>query len=389
METSADATSRVAELEPAAFEDELRRGDDVVVVDTRTRADFASWHVSPGRSKVINVPEAELVAHPEAALAGIPHDARLRIICNAGNASRRAAAALMQRPNEVRSVRGGLIGWSRVLQHDELPLAGPIGVVQFRREARGCLSYLLYAGDEALVVDPARGVQPYLDEAARRGARITRVLDTHVHADHLSGAHELARRTGATLHLSRAALARGVRFAAQVEPVDDGDRLAIGDETVQVVALPGHTSDMNGIQIGQEALIGGDSLFADSVARPDLESGDEGASGAARLLHRTLRDRVASLPGSMLLLPCHYSGGRLEGPLAPTLEAVRDRVPELALDEDAFVARVLEAMPPRPANYLAIIAVNLGDGLDDDSAARLEIGANNCAANAAWTERGI
>jgi glyoxylase-like metal-dependent hydrolase (beta-lactamase superfamily II)/rhodanese-related sulfurtransferase len=388
METSVDPTSRVAELEPAAFEEELRRSDDVVVVDTRSSADFATWHVSPGRSKVINVPEAELVANPEDALTDVPSDARLRIICNAGNASRRAAAALEHRPNEVRSVRGGLIGWSRVLQHGAIPLASPIAVVQFRREARGCLSYVLLAGGEALVIDPAPDVQPYVDEAARRGARITRVLDTHVHADHLSGARELVRLTGATLHLSRAALARGVRYAAQVEPVDDGDRLSIGDETVQVVALPGHTSDMIGIQIAQDALIGGDSLFADSVARPDLESGDEGASDAARLLHRTLRGRIAALPDSMLLLPCHYAGGRLEGPLAPTLEAVRARVPELALDEDAFAEQVLEAMPPRPSNYLAIIAVNLGDELDD-SAARLEIGANNCAANAAWADGGI
>jgi hypothetical protein len=145
---------------------------------------------------------------------------------------------------------------------------------------------------------------------------------------------------------------------------------------------------MIGIQIAQHALIGGDSLFADSVARPDLESGDDGAPDAARLLHHTLHDRVSTLPESMLLLPCHYAGGRLDGPVAPTLEGVRDRVPELALDEDAFVEQVLDAMPPRPANYLAIIAVNLGAEPSDDAAARLEIGANNCAANADWAHGG-
>ena len=117
-----------------------------------------------------------------------------------------------------------MIGWSRVLQRDEIPLGGPITVVQFRREARGCLSYLLLAEGEPLVVDPAPGIQPYLDEATRRGARIT-LLDTHVHADHLSGARELARRARATLHLSRVAFARGVRYTSQVEPVDDGDPL--------------------------------------------------------------------------------------------------------------------------------------------------------------------
>ena len=168
----------------------------------------------------------------------------------------------------------------------------------------------------------------------------------------------------------------------------DGDDLAIGNETVQIVALPGHTSDMIGIRIGKDALIGGDSLFADSVARPDLESGDHGAPDAARLLHRTLRDRVATLPDSMLLLPCHYAGGRLDGHSPRRSTVVRDRVPELALDEEAFVARVLDAMPPRPANYLAIIAVNLGDEPNDDAAARLEIGANNCAANADWAHGG-
>jgi glyoxylase-like metal-dependent hydrolase (beta-lactamase superfamily II)/rhodanese-related sulfurtransferase len=379
---------RAAELDAGVFEEELRRGENVVVIDTRARADFAAWHVNPGRSVMINVPEADLVADPEGSLAGVPVDARLRVICNAGNASSRAASALEHWPTEVRSVRGGLIAWSRVLQHCEIPLSGAITVVQFRREARGCLSYLVLADREALVIDPAPDVQPYLDEALRRGARITRVLDTHVHADHLSGARELARRTGATLHLSHAAIARGVRYASVVESVSDGDRLSLADESVQVVALPGHTSDMVGIQVGTVALIGGDSLFADSVARPDLETGDDGAADAARVLHHTLCDRVAPLPDSMLLLPCHYAGGRLDAPLAPTLGAVRARVRELSLDEDAFVAQVLEAMPPRPANYLSIIRVNLGDRLDEDTAARLEIGANNCAANAEWAHGG-
>ena len=376
------------DMDPAAFEAELRGGADVLVIDTRDREAFAAWHVDPADAPIVNLPEAELVADPERALAGIPDDANVRVICNAGNASRRVAAALEGHASEVRSVEGGLIGWSRVLQHDDVPLGGTIRVVQFRREARGCLSYLLVSNDEALVVDSAPDVQPYIDEAARRGARITRVLDTHVHADHLSGARELARRTGAALHLSQAAIARGVLYANEVSAVADGDQLHFGNGAVTVVALPGHTTDMIGVRIGDDALIGGDSLFADSVARPDLEAGDEGADTAARQLHRTLHERVAPLPDSLRLLPCHYAGGRLDSPLAPTLADVRNAVPELSLDEDAFVARVLGGMPPRPANYLAIIAVNLGDELDGDAAARLEIGANNCAAKLEWADGG-
>jgi glyoxylase-like metal-dependent hydrolase (beta-lactamase superfamily II) len=297
-------------------------------------------------------------------------------------------AALQARGRASTSVEGGLIGWSRVLQAGEVALAGPFTVVQFRREARGCLSYLVVAGNEALVVDPAPDVESYLAEAARRGARIVRVLDTHVHADHLSGARELAARSGATLHLSKGALARGVRYADDVVPVADGDRLSLGRQELRIVGLPGHTSDMTGVALGETALIGGDSLFADSVARPDLESGDEGAADAARELHRTLHERVGPLPDEMLLLPCHYPGGRLDGPLAPTLGEVRRTVPELTLDAEAFVERVLAAMPPRPANYLDVIAVNLGIERLDDGAARLEVGANNCAARAEWA-RGV
>jgi glyoxylase-like metal-dependent hydrolase (beta-lactamase superfamily II)/rhodanese-related sulfurtransferase len=373
----------VDEIPASEFERELRDGADVVVIDTRARDVFAEWHVETGGARLLNVPEGELVADPDGTMAGIPANARLRVICNAGNASRRVAAALEGHARETRSVRDGLVGWSRVLQRDEVPVAAPFTVIQFRREARGCLSYLVASGGEALVVDPAPDVEAYLEEAAARGVRIVRVFDTHVHADHLSGARELARRTNAVLHMSAAALARGVRYADEVVPVRDGDDLTLGDASVRVVGLPGHTSDMTGLMIGDGALIGGDSLFADGVARPDLENGDEGAPSAARRLHRTLRQRVAPLAEATLLLPCHYPGGRRDGALAPTLHEVREAVPELALDEDAFVEQVLSAMPPRPENYLAIIGVNLGE-LPGDEAARLEIGANNCAANPDW-----
>jgi len=256
--------------------------------------------------------------------------------------------------------------------------------VQFRREARGCLSYLVVAGREALVVDPGPDVQPYLNEAEARGAGIVRVFDTHIHADHLSGARELAERTGATLSLSPASLARGVSYADRVDTLADGDVFDLGGETVRAVALPGHTSDMTGLLLGHVALIGGDSLFADSVARPDLEAGDEGADEGARQLHHTLHAKIDPLPGSTLLLPCHYAGGRLDGPLAVPLADVRRDVPELGLGEEAFVERILGQMPPKPANFVAIIGVNLGDEIAADDAARLEIGANNCAAKAEW-----
>jgi glyoxylase-like metal-dependent hydrolase (beta-lactamase superfamily II)/rhodanese-related sulfurtransferase len=369
-----------AEIDAAAFEGELRNGRPLTVLDVRDRDAFGAWHVAAPAATVLNVPEDDVAADVAGTLAALPGDRPVRVICNVGNMSLRVAALLDRHATDVRSVRGGMVSWSRVLQAAPVPMPAPWTVVQLRREARGCLSYLVASGGDAIVVDPAPQVEPYLAEAAARGVAIRHVLDTHVHADHLSGARELATRAGAALHLSQAALARGVRYADDVAPVTDGTAIALGDVTATVVALPGHTSDMTGVLLGQAALIGGDSVFLDAIARPDLEAGEAGSADAARTLHRTLRERVGPLPDTTLLLPCHYPGGRRDGAVTAPLGTVRDAVPELALDEDAFVAQVLANMPPRPSNYLAIIGVNLGDGLDADAASRLEVGANNCAA---------
>ncbi len=242
--------SQSLELEPFVFERELHEERPLTVLDTRDPAAFASWHVTPRFGVTVNLGEAELAGDPGQVRALTGDGSALRVVCQAGIASLRVAELLAGRGIEALSVRGGMIAWSRLLRRGAIPLAAPFSVVQFRREARGCLSYLVSAGDEAIVVDPAPSVDAYLEEAQRRGVRIVRVLDTHVHADHVSGGRELAERTGATLNLSAAALERGIRYADRVEPVTDGDTLALADATVTVVALPGHTSDMVGLQLG-------------------------------------------------------------------------------------------------------------------------------------------
>ena len=372
-----------SEIPATELERELSSGAEIAVIDVRERDAYESWHLDPGSSaRISNVPEGQLEADPAAALEAVPADVPVRVICNAGVTSRRMAGELAALRPGVVSVSGGMIGWSRVLASDPVPLPGPARVVQFRREARGCLSYLVAGERRALVVDPAPDVAPYLEAADRLGVSVAAVLDTHVHADHLSGARELAERTGATLYVSAAALARGIRDPQRFTPVADGERLDVGSD-VRVLALPGHTTDMIGLMVDGRALIGGDSVFADSVARPDLEAGDAGAEDAARQLFQTLRTRVLTLPPETVLLPCHYPGGRVGGPIAPTLAEVRRAIPELDGGEDEFVRFLLSSMPPRPANYEQIIAANLGESSDAEAAARLEVGANNCAVSRA------
>ncbi len=368
----------IAEITASALEAEIRGGEPIVVLDIRDRDDFAGWRLPTEAAMLVNIPAADLARDPRAAVATLPA-MPIRVICTRGRTSLAATRTLRDAGIDAATVTGGMIAWSRLLVADEVDIGAPTRVVQLRREARGCLSYLVASDGEALVVDPAPNVEPYLAEAARLGVQITRILDTHVHADHLSGMRDLAAATGATMHLPEAALARGVRYPGAT-PVRDGDRLQVGVADLKVVALPGHTSDMTGVVVDGRAIIAGDSLLADSVARPDLESGDEGMYESAKVLQRTVHDRVLVLGDDAILLPCHYGGGRRVGPIAPTLGEVRAATPLLAIeDPDTFAATTIAAMPPRPARYLDIIAANL-DGADTTEAAGLEVGANNCAA---------
>jgi glyoxylase-like metal-dependent hydrolase (beta-lactamase superfamily II) len=271
----------------------------------------------------------------------------------------------------------GIRGWLWTLQHRPVDLGVPgLDVRQVQRPGRGCLSYLVATSGQALVVDPAPDAQFYADLAAELGARVTAIVDTHLHADHLSGARALAVATGALLLLPAAALERGVAYP--VTPLHDAAAVALGDVEIRAVALPGHTTDMTGLLIAGRALVGGDSLFADGIARPDLQKGDpDGARAMGRLLHATIHERVLALGDDVVLLPGHTHPGVHAAAIAPTLGDVRRAVPELALiDPDAFAAALLADMPPRPANYEAVIAVNAGTRSFDPD---LEAGGNSCS----------
>lgn len=372
------------EISPEELEEEVRAGDPLTVVDIRAPEDFARWHMDAAGAGLVNVQADALTQNTEAAVAQIPTEGSVRVICAAGKTSLGSTELLRERGFDALSVRGGMIGWASLLRSDAVSIGTTTGAIQFRREARGCLSYLLVSDAEALVVDPAPGIEPYLERAEAERARITRVLDTHVHADHPSGGRALAEAASAVLHLPAGSIMRGLRYGDRLEVIEDGDRIPLGVADVRAIALPGHTTDMTGLLIDGRALAGGDSLFADSIARPDLEAGEAGAADAARTLWETLRERIGPLGDEIILLPCHYPGGRLDGPIAPTLGTVRRRLELLKAPQEEFVRQLLSDMPPRPANYLEIIAFNMGEEHPD--VLSLESGGNSCTADSSWAK---
>ncbi len=180
--------------------------------------------------------------------------------------------------------------------------------VIFTQHYLACLSHASYlVGDErtgrAVVVDPRRDVGVYLEEAAAKGLTIERVIETHVHADFLSGHLELAAETGATISYGQGA---DVEFS--IEPLHDGQRLVLGDVSLKILATPGHTPESISIVVYEHAndatpygVMTGDTLFVGDVGRPDLlaSSGvDLSADALARQLYRSLREKLLKLPDS-------------------------------------------------------------------------------------------
>src|SRR5260221_4551974 len=179
----------------------LEEGRPVTVLDVRPTVERAEWAI-PG-SIHIDAYDA-LRAHNPAALADVdvPSDGSVVTVCAAGKTSQIAAEQLQARGLQALSLDGGMKAWSLAWNTAEVPVpANDVRVIQVRRTGKGCLSYLVGAKDEAMVIDASLDPQVYLDLASQYGWQITSVFDTHIHADHLSRSRQLAERSGAMLFL--------------------------------------------------------------------------------------------------------------------------------------------------------------------------------------------
>jgi glyoxylase-like metal-dependent hydrolase (beta-lactamase superfamily II) len=347
----------------------------VTVLDIRKVEDRAEWSI-PGSMHVDAY--AALNADDTTPLDGLdlPIDRPIVTVCGAGKTSLLAMRRLRERGYDARSLTDGMQGWSLAWNTAEVPVfASAATVLQVRRTGKGCLSYLLGSEGEAVVIDASLDPGVYLDLAAQRGWRITQVIDTHVHADHVSRARVLARHTGATLRLPMQD-----RVTYPFVPLRDGDTVTIGRATLAAIATPGHTMESMSFLLDEAALFTGDTLFLGAVGRPDLEASADESRLRARHLHRSLR-RLAALPGPTVVLPGHTSRPvAFDGlAIAAPLGDVRDGLPLLTLAEDDFVAFLLSRIPPTPPNHAAIVDLNEAGTVPDGALTALEAGANRCA----------
>jgi hydroxyacylglutathione hydrolase len=238
---------------------------------------------------------------------------------------------------------------------------------QITHDDLGCASYLI--GDDAAgvaaVVDPRLDIDVYLRHARYLGVRIEHILETHNHADHVSGHGRLVAATGASVHIHRLAAPE-----YEHEPFDDGWELTLGSLVVRALHTPGHRPEHTAFALIDTArsdqpwaVLTGDTLFVGDIARPDLAvDKEEGARGIFRSLH----EQLLRLPDTTEVWPGHLGGSLCGGPgmdlkVSSTIGFERATQELLRVgDEDEFVARATAALPPQPPNFQNIVALNRG-----------------------------
>ena len=388
--------SESAEITPRELFDRLvTRGEAPAILDVRNEEEFASWKIEGTRPlSYLNVPYFAFIDEPDRSAERVARAGDAWIaVCAKGDSSAFVAEVLRDKGVSAVSLVGGMEAWGNLHVPVRVGDAdGRFELWQINRYGKGCLSYVILAGGEAVVVDASRHLDVYEGFVGERGAKIVWVLDTHVHADHLSGGAALARRARAPFFV---AAGEGFDLRLPIRPLADGDELTLGASggvaTVRVISTPGHTPGSICYLVDGRFLLAGDTIFVSGIGRPDL-GGRVEAWG--RALFRTLhRGPLSRLPGEVVILPAHFAApeeldGR--GVVGTQLAAIRAGSPELRLPtEAAFVEAMRKAVKPPPDVYEKIMAANLSPGaVPDEKASEWELGKNQCAASVVSGPRG-
>lgn len=321
---------------------------DIFLLDVREPMEF-SEHKIPG---AVNIPLGEIFM-PEIQNK-IPKDKKIVTICSHGNRSMVAAFALAQKGIESSSLTGGMAQWNQVLYDTIVKKDDNVTIIQVEKVGKGCLSHIIGSDGEAVVIDPTHPASKYVEFANKHDLKITKVLDTHQHADHVSATRELASQTGATLYYS----ARE-EYKIQAEKLDDGNELKIGSKKINVIHTPGHTAGSMTYIFDNKYVFSGDILFVEGIGRPDLR---DQAEQFAQELYDTLHNKLLALPTDSKIFPTHHGEGvkPTENGIYYTTVEMAKKLQLLDLSKDEFVKKVVSITTPRPMNYAMIIKVNKG-----------------------------
>jgi glyoxylase-like metal-dependent hydrolase (beta-lactamase superfamily II) len=374
------------QIPPAELAERLDRGEPVQVLDVRAVDKVAAGHVTFGPALDFRaMPNSKLLALPSLDPLGLDPARPVAVICGHGNSSKQATAFLRERGYEAFSVAGGMAGWETVYVARRLaPTPSLEHVVQLDRVGKGALSYVLVSEGDAVLVDPGRQLTRYDALLAELGATLAAVVDTHMHADYLSGARAASERWHVPyfLHPDDAVSPYdGAPGRLAYQALADGDAIVFGRATLRAAHVPGHTLGSLALLSDDGLVLTGDFLFVQSVGRPDL--GGQAVEWAKHLWDSLERAR-GTWPGDLMVLPAHYATElerRADRAIAARFDVISATNTAAAIqDERRFLQWIADHQATPPAAYQTIKLANLGlVDVSDAEAEVLESGPNQCA----------
>jgi glyoxylase-like metal-dependent hydrolase (beta-lactamase superfamily II)/rhodanese-related sulfurtransferase len=373
------------EVSPRELAQAIEAGEAVQVLDVRAPFRVSARIDLVPDERFHNIPGSQVMQRTDLRSTGLDPRIPVAVVCGWGNDSRVVTQHLKKLGWLAASVRGGMAAWGDLVLPRELPAPPPLDrLVQLDRVAKGALGYLLVSDGEAVIVDPPRDAAEYLREAAAANSRVVAVCDTHVHADYVSGAPELARALGVPyrLHPKDAVYPYdGTPGRIEFEPLGDGATIGFGRCTLRARHTPGHTEGSLTFLVDDAAAFTGDFLFVASIGRPDLAGK---VTEWTAELWRSVEAAKREWPDHLLVYPAHYASEaerRADRTVGEPFGRLRERNGALSFsDRAAFASWVQGKTASFPEVYRKIKAVNVALlSVDAEEARELDVGRNECA----------
>lgn len=377
---------RVSEITPEELIESIETGEGIQVLDIRAPHRLADGHIDLlPEDRFFNMAGSQVIALQDLGEIGIDKGRPVAVVCGHGNSSKSITRLLGERGYEARSLRGGMAAWMMSAYPRTLPAPAELDhLVQYDRVGKGSLAYLLVSDGEALIVDPARNWRPYVDRAADLGAKVVGVADTHVHADYISGASDLASTLSVAYYLHPADnrhVYEGTPGKLKISQLEDGTTITVGRAAIRAFHTPGHTEGSTTYLLGDAAAFTGDSLFVKSLGRPDLAGKvDEWTA----LLWKSVQAAKETLAPDTMIYPAHYSSDaerQEDRTVGEGFEAVcQSNEPLKMKTAEEFTEWVKSRVSSFPEAYRKMKVINVGLlAVSPEEADELEVGKNECA----------
>ena len=354
--------------------DKEQQQQKLLLLDVREPNEFKQWSIDGST----NIPLSKLLK--QESLSAIPKNKKIVTICPRGNRSTVAKYVLERYGYNVSSLEGGLKAWSfsfeyATTEYNNINESSKVKLVQFRRIGKGCISYLLDSDGESIVIDPVYPVNDYIQKASEIGTKISKVADTHQHADHISAAKDLAKKTGAIYYQS--SYENYVDSVKGNKQIKDEDIIDVGKIKIKALYTPGHTigsisflvhgiidnnnnNNNNDNNKNSNLLFTGDTLFITGIGRPDLR---DKAKEFASMLYDTLHNKLFILSKDVLVFPAHFDKDvQSQQIISSSLGEIEKKgTGFLKLDRQSFIDKISSMVIPTPSNFKEIIAINSGN----------------------------